>query len=98
MDDPDTECKDTKHDVGCKRADNILARSHQDSMLPAPKVTYIESDGQPVTKRSIVWYHSENQTLTTIRMPCIQIKSTHSENGEEIWKPLQYVHDVGICS
>jgi len=33
-----------KYDVGCKRADNILARSHQDSMLPASKVTYIESD------------------------------------------------------
>jgi len=53
-DDPDTECEGTKYDVGCKHADNILAGSHQDGMLPASKVTNIESDGQPVTIQSIV--------------------------------------------
>jgi len=67
-------------------------------MIPASKVTYIESDGQPVTIRSIVWHHSENQTLKTIQIPSIQTYSTCSENGEEIGKPPQYVHDAGICS
>ena len=65
-------------------------------MLPASKITYIESDGQPVTIRSIEWHHSENRTLTTIWMLSVQTYSTRSENGKEIWKPLQYVHDAGI--
>jgi len=65
-------------------------------MLPASKVTYIESDGQPVTRRSIVWHHYENWTLKTIQMLSVQTYPTCSKNGEEIRKLLQYVHNAGI--
>ena len=67
-------------------------------MLPALKVTYIESDERPVTIRSIVSHNSENRTVTTAQMSSIETYSTRSENGEEIRKPLQYVQDVGISS
>jgi len=86
-----------KYDIGCKCADNILAESHQDSMLPASKVTHIESDGQLVTIPSAIRYHSKNGTFKTIRMSSIQTYSVGSENREEIQKPLQYVYDAGIC-
>jgi len=66
-------------------------------MLPALKVTYIKSGRLPVTIRSIVLHCSKNRTLKTIRMLSIQTYSTCSENGEEIRKSFQYVHDAGIC-
>jgi len=65
-------------------------------MLSTLKVTNIESDRQPVTIRSIVRHHSENWTLEKIWLSSIQTHPTHSKNREEIRKPLQYVHDVGI--
>jgi len=65
-------------------------------MLPAWKVTNIESGRQSVTVRSIVRHHSENRTLKTIWLSSIQTHPTRSKNGEEIRKPLQYVYDAGI--
>jgi len=65
-------------------------------MLPALKVTHIESDRQLVTIRSIVWHHSENRSLETIWLSSVQTHPTRSKNGEVIQKPLQYVQDAGI--
>jgi len=41
VDDPDPEREGMNNDVGCKCANNNLAGSHLDSMVPASKVTYI---------------------------------------------------------
>jgi len=87
-----------KYDVGCKCADNILTESHQDSMLPASKITNIESDGRPVTIQWAVRHYSENWTFKKFQMSSIQTYSASSANGEEIRKPLQHVHDAGIRS
>jgi len=100
MDDPDTECEGMKYDVGCKHADNVLARGHQDSMLFKSEDTNNEPDRQPVTLRSTVWYPSKNKTPETIWLSSIQTHPTAErtekkfENRSSICMMLGCVHNT----